>query len=99
LPEARKTGTLPPGKGYSSGVRSIAFAIFSSGAGWLAAATGSLAGSPRAIIEGPSFAVMGSGVTKDDAEAAPVVRNVAKTSPANIRVKKNCPAKLPSVSG
>jgi hypothetical protein len=41
---------------------------------------------------------MGSGVTKDEAKAAPVPgnaapRNVAKTSPAIVRVKKNGPAK------
>jgi hypothetical protein len=46
------------------------------------------------IMEGPSFAVMGAGVTKDDAEAAPVVRSVAKASPAIVRVNKNCPAQL-----
>jgi hypothetical protein len=44
------------------------------------------------IMEGPSLAVMGSGVTKDDAEAAPVVRSVAKTSPAILRLNKHCPA-------
>jgi hypothetical protein len=37
---------------------------------------------------------MGSGVTKDDAEAAPVVRSVMKTSPAIVRVKRNCPAQI-----
>jgi hypothetical protein len=34
------------------------------------------------------FVVMGSGVTKDDAEAVPVIRSVAKTSPAIVRVKE-----------
>jgi hypothetical protein len=46
------------------------------------------------IMEGPSFAVIGSGVTKDDAEAAPVVRSVAKTSPAILRINKHCLAQL-----
>jgi hypothetical protein len=36
---------------------------------------------------------MGSGMTKDEAEAAPVISNVVKTSPANVRVKKNGLAK------
>jgi len=75
---------------------SIAAATVLAGSARLLAATGLAAGSPSRIMEGPSFAVMGSGVTKDDAEAAPVVRNVAKTSPANVRVNKNGPAQMNS---
>jgi hypothetical protein len=45
-------------------------------------------------MEGPSLAVMGSGVTKDDAEAVPVATRVAKTSPAIVRFNKNCPAQI-----
>jgi hypothetical protein len=41
---------------------------------------------------------MGSGVTKDDAEAAPVVRSVAKTSPAIVRVNKHCLAQDESMT-
>ncbi|MGN6465755.1 MAG: hypothetical protein ACTHLP_09750 [Rhizobiaceae bacterium] len=85
-------GTLPPGKGYSSGALSTAASIFS--VGLAAAATGSPAASPTMIIEGPSFAVIASGVTKYDAEAAPVVRSVAKANPAIIRVKKNGSAQI-----
>jgi hypothetical protein len=47
------------------------------------------AGSPTAIIEGPSFSVIGLSVTKDEAEAVPAAAHVTIKAAASTPAERN----------